>query len=116
MTAPKFRVGIDVGSTTVKAVVVDAQTDEIVWKDYRRHETRQVETLLDFLQRMETEAGILPDNCRMFMTGSGGNIMADIIGARYVQEVLAASLMVEKHCPNASALYRIGGQDAKSSF
>ncbi len=113
MTAPKFRVGIDVGSTTVKAVVMDAQSDEIVWKDYRRHETRQVETLMDFLQRMESEAGITPENCRMFMTGSGGNIMADIIGARYVQEVLASSLMVEKHCPGASAFIEIGGQDAK---
>jgi len=113
VTAPKFRVGIDVGSTTVKAVVVEAQSDAIVWKDYRRHETRQIETLLEFLQRMENEAGIQPDNCRMFMTGSGGSIMADIVGARYVQEVLAASLMVEKHCPNASAFIEIGGQDAK---
>lgn len=113
MIAPKFRVGIDVGSTTVKAVVVDVQIDEILWKDYRRHETRQIDTLLDFLQRMETEVGITPDNCRMFMTGSGGNIMADLLGARYVQEVLAASLMVEKHCPEASAFVEIGGQDAK---
>jgi predicted CoA-substrate-specific enzyme activase len=111
--APKFRVGVDVGSTTVKAVVLDSQSDEILWKDYRRHETRQVETLLDFLQRMEVEAGISPDNCRMFMTGSGGNILADLIGARFVQEVLAASLMVEKHCPEASAFVEIGGQDAK---
>jgi predicted CoA-substrate-specific enzyme activase len=113
VTAPKFRVGIDVGSTTVKAVVVAAQSDETLWKDYRRHETRQVETLLDFLQRMESEAGITPDNCRMFMTGSGGNVLAEHIGARYVQEVLAASLMVEKHCPDASAFVEIGGQDAK---
>jgi predicted CoA-substrate-specific enzyme activase len=113
VTAPKFRVGIDVGSTTVKAIVADAQSDEILWKDYRRHETRQVGTLMDFLQRMEAEAGISPGNCRMFMTGSGGNILADLIGARFVQEVLAASLMVEKHCPEASAFVEIGGQDAK---
>jgi predicted CoA-substrate-specific enzyme activase len=113
VTAPKFRVGIDVGSTTVKAVVADAQSDEIVWKDYRRHETRQIETLLDFLRRMEAQAGISPDNCCVFMTGSGGNTLADRVGARYVQEVLAASLMVEKHCPQASAFVEIGGQDAK---
>ena len=53
MTAPKFLAGVDVGSTTVKAILLDAQCDEIVWKDYRRHETRQVEILLDFLCRME---------------------------------------------------------------
>jgi predicted CoA-substrate-specific enzyme activase len=110
---PRLRVGIDVGSTTVKAVVMDAATDVILWKDYRRHETRQVETLLDFLRRMEQEAGMRPDNCRVFMTGSGGLILADLIGAKYVQEVLAAAITVEKLCPEASSFVEIGGQDAK---
>ena len=113
MTAPKFRVGIDVGSTTVKAVVVDAETDALLWKDYRRHDTRQVEMLLDFLRRMEQEAGIAPGNCRVFMTGTGGNMLADLIGAKFVQEVLAASLMVERSCPEAASFVEIGGQDAK---
>jgi predicted CoA-substrate-specific enzyme activase len=112
-STPKFRVGIDVGSTTVKAVVADAETDAILWKDYRRHETRQVETLLNFLLRMETEVGITSDNCRIFMTGSGGNALSEVIGAKFVQEVLAASLMVERHCPEASSFVEIGGQDAK---
>jgi predicted CoA-substrate-specific enzyme activase len=110
---PKFRAGIDVGSTTVKAVVIDAETESVLWKDYRRHETRQIETLLDFLQRMEAEAGISPENCRVFMTGVGGNMLADPIGAKFVQEVLAAALMVERHCPEAASFVEIGGQDAK---
>jgi predicted CoA-substrate-specific enzyme activase len=109
----KYFAGIDVGSTTVKAVIAQAETGAIIWKDYRRHETRQLETLLDFLQRMETETGISPNNCRVFMTGSGGNMFADPIGAKFVQEVLAASLMVERHCPEAAAFVEIGGQDAK---
>ena len=110
---PRFRVGIDVGSTTVKAVVVDADTDALLWKDYRRHETRQVETLLEFLQRMEKETGIAPDNARAFMTGVGGTMLTDLIGAKFVQEVLAAALMVEKRCPEAASFVEIGGQDAK---
>ncbi|HSW40587.1 MAG TPA: BadF/BadG/BcrA/BcrD ATPase family protein [Acidobacteriota bacterium] len=105
--------GVDVGSTTVKAVVTDAETDEIIWKDYRRHETRQLDTLLDFLTRMEKEAGITPDNCRIFMTGSGGTIFVDLLGAKFVQEVLAASLAVERRCPEACSFVEIGGQDAK---
>ena len=113
MFVPKFRAGIDVGSTTVKAVVIDAETESVFWKDYRRHETRQIETLLDFLQRMEAEAGISPENCRVFMTGVGGNTLADLIGAKFVQEVLAAALMVERHCPEAASFVEIGGQDAK---
>jgi predicted CoA-substrate-specific enzyme activase len=109
----KYLAGMDVGSTTVKAVVADTQTDAIIWKDYRRHDTRQLETLLNFMQRMEAETGISPDNCRVFMTGSGGAMFADLIGAKFVQEVLAASLMVERHCPEAASFVEIGGQDAK---
>jgi predicted CoA-substrate-specific enzyme activase len=110
---PRFRVGIDVGSTAVKAVVVDSETDALLWKDYRRHDTRQVETLLEFLRRMEAETGIAPGNARAFMTGVGGNIFADMIGAKFVQEVLAAALMVERRCPEAASFVEIGGQDAK---
>jgi predicted CoA-substrate-specific enzyme activase len=113
VTAVKFHVGIDVGSTTVKAVVADAETGTLLWKEYRRHETRQVETLLDFLHRMEADTRMAPDNCRVFMTGSGGTMLADLIGAKFVQEVLAASLAVEKRCPEAASFVEIGGQDAK---
>ena len=109
----RFFAGIDIGSTTIKAVVTNAADGEIIWKDYHRHETRQLETLLAFLGRMETETGINPDNCRAFMTGSGGAIFTDIIGAKFVQEVLAASLAVERRHPEASAIVEIGGQDAK---
>ncbi len=110
---PRFLVGIDVGSTAVKAVVVDSDTDALLWKDYRRHDTRQLETLLDFLQRIEKETGVSPDNARAFMTGVGGMMFADSIGAKFVQEVLAAALMIEKRCPEAASFVEIGGQDAK---
>ena len=109
----RFYAGIDVGSTTIKAVVTNAADGEIIWKDYRRHETRQPETLLDFLRRMEAETGISPDNCRAFLTGSGGPMFTGIIGAKFVQEVLAASLAVERCLSEASAIVEIGGQDAK---
>ncbi len=105
--------GIDVGSTTVKAVVADAETNAILWKDYRRHETRQLETLLDFLERMERETGLAPDNGRVFTTGAGASMFTELIGAKFVQEVLAASLAVERRCPEAASFVEIGGQDAK---
>src|SRR6266511_4130808 len=66
-------VGVDVGSTTVKAVAVDAATDQIVWSDYQRHETKQPEKTLEFLGRLEAELGIARANCRAFTTGSGGS-------------------------------------------
>ena len=109
----QFLVGLDVGSTTVKAVVVDAATDQVLWQDYQRHETKQPEKTLEFLKRMEAEVGIDRHNTRMFMTGSGGGGIADEIGAKFVQEVTAVSLAVEKLHPEVYSVIELGGQDAK---
>jgi len=109
----EFLVGLDVGSTTVKATVVDAKTDQILWQDYQRHETKQPEKSLEFLKRMESEVGINRHNSRMFMTGSGGGAIADQIGAKFVQEVTAVSLAVEKLHPEVYSVIELGGQDAK---
>jgi predicted CoA-substrate-specific enzyme activase len=113
MSMQQFLVGLDVGSTTVKAIVVDAATDQILWQDYQRHETRQPETVLEFLRRMEAEAGISPENTRIFITGSGGGTITEMIGAKFVQEVHAVSLAVEKLHPEVYSVIELGGQDAK---
>jgi predicted CoA-substrate-specific enzyme activase len=109
----RFFAGLDVGSTTVKAVVVDAATDQMLWCDYQRHETKQPEKTLEFLRRMEAEVGINRRNTRMFVTGSGGGSIADQIGAKFVQEVTAVSLAVEKLHPEVYSVIELGGQDAK---
>ncbi len=109
----KLLVGLDVGSTTVKAVVADAATDDILWQDYQRHETRQPEKVLEFLQRMEQQTGIAKGDTRIFVTGSGGGTLADMIGAKFVQEVHAVSLAVEKLHPEVYSVIELGGQDAK---
>src|ERR1700678_1912614 len=109
----EFLVGLDVGSTTVKATVVNAATDKVIWQDYQRHETKQAEKSLEFLKRMETEVGINSHNTRMFMTGSGGGGIAEQIGAKFVQEVHAVSLAVEKLHPEVFSLIELGGKDAK---
>ena len=109
----QFLVGLDVGSTTVKAVVVDATTDQVLWQDYQRHETKQPEKTLEFLKRMEAEVGISRHNTRMFLTGSGGTGIAEQIGAKFVQEVTAVSLAVEKLHPEVYSVIELGGQDAK---
>ena len=102
----RFLVGLDVGSTTVKATVVEAATDQILWQDYQRHETKQPEKTLEFLR-------INRHNTRMFMTGSGGGGIAEQIGAKFVQEVTAVSLAVEKLHPEVYSVIELGGQDAK---
>ena len=109
----QFLVGLDVGSTTVKAVAVDAATDKVLWQDYQRHETKQPEKTLEFLKRMEAELGLNGHNARMFVTGSGGGAIADQVGAKFVQEVTAVSLAVEKLHPEVYSVIELGGQDAK---
>ena len=113
MQNDQLMVGLDVGSTTVKAVVVRRENDQMVWQDYQRHETKQPEKTLEFLRRMEAEIGITQENCRVFCTGSGGGGLAELIGAKFVQEVTAVSLAVEKLHPEVYSVVELGGQDAK---
>src|ERR1039457_4797451 len=110
----KFFIGMDVGSTTVKAVVVDQANDQILWSDYQRHDTKQPEKVLEVLKRFDTEIeGFNADQSRIFITGSGGNGMSKYLGAKFVQEVNAVSLAVEKLYPECGSVIELGGQDAK---
>ena len=113
MTGEHLFVGLDVGSTTVKAVVIDPRDDTILWQDYQRHDTKQPEKTLEFLQRIEKEFQLPADRFRVFMTGSGGGGIATLIGAKFVQEVNAVSLAVEKLHPEVGSVIELGGQDAK---
>lgn len=110
---PRFLLGLDAGSTTVKAVAVDLRTDRIVWRDYQRHESRPAEKLLDMLTRLEREAGVERGSARAFITGSSGAAYADLVGAHYVQEVAAVALAVECRNPDVRTIIELGGQDAK---
>ncbi|MCC6465899.1 MAG: CoA activase, partial [Planctomycetes bacterium] len=109
----KVVIGLDVGSTTVKAVVMDPVNDEILWSDYRRHETRQPEKVHEFLTEIEAAFKLPRASYRIFITGSGGNSIAPLVGAKFVQEVNAVSLAVEKLFPDAGSVIELGGQDAK---
>ena len=103
--------GVDVGSTAIKTIA--QRGEEIVWSDYRRHESRPAERLLDVLREVEAATGAAPGACHAFMAGSSGAALADIVGARYVQEVAALSLAVRERHPDARAVVELGGHDAK---
>ncbi|MSQ02857.1 MAG: CoA activase [Myxococcales bacterium] len=108
----RIAIGLDVGSTTVKATVVDPESLQILWSDYQRHETRQPETVMDFMVRI---GGAFPDadDIRIYITGSGSGPLAEPLGARFVQEVNAVTLAVEKLHPSVNSVIELGGQDAK---
>ncbi|GGG37220.1 hypothetical protein GCM10010964_26320 [Caldovatus sediminis] len=107
-------VGMDVGSTTVKAVVV--RDGAVLWQDYQRHNTRQAEKVLDFLGRMEAEAGLEPGRDRIFFTGSGAGLLAPLVGGKLIQEVVAVAAAVERLHPDVLFVSEIGGEDMKTIF
>jgi activator of 2-hydroxyglutaryl-CoA dehydratase/predicted nucleotide-binding protein (sugar kinase/HSP70/actin superfamily) len=103
--------GIDVGSTTVKATVVDPATRKILWSDYQRHNTKQPECVLEFLERIMP---LFPGSqARVFVTGSGAGPLAEHLGAKFVQEVNAVTMAVETLHPDVGSVIELGGQDAK---
>jgi activator of 2-hydroxyglutaryl-CoA dehydratase/predicted nucleotide-binding protein (sugar kinase/HSP70/actin superfamily) len=114
MSKPQLQIGLDVGSTTVKAVAVDTVTERVLWKAYERHETRQAEKTLEFLERIHaTVPDASPADICVFMTGSGAGPLCEPVGARFVQEVNAVALAVEALQSGAGSVVELGGQDAK---
>ncbi|APR81236.1 Hypothetical protein A7982_06583 [Minicystis rosea] len=107
-------VGIDVGSTTVKAVVLDPSTLEVLWSDYQRHQTKQPEKVLELIEAIEQSFPESPrETWRVFMTGSGAAPLCAGLGAKFVQEVNAVTLAVENLHPDVGSVIELGGQDAK---
>ncbi|WP_223066330.1 BadF/BadG/BcrA/BcrD ATPase family protein [Paenibacillus caui] len=107
-------IGMDVGSTTVKATVVNPDNKQILWSDYQRHHTKQAEKVLELLVAIGNEfPDVKQENIRIFATGSGSGPIAPHIGAKFVQEVNAVTMAVEQLHPDVGSVIELGGQDAK---
>jgi predicted CoA-substrate-specific enzyme activase len=110
----KLAIGMDVGSTTVKAVVLDPTTKKILWSDYQRHHTKQPEYVLQMLEQITAAFPDHPlDMWKIFVTGSGSGPLAVPVGGKFVQEVNAVTLAVEHLHPDVGSVIELGGQDAK---
>ncbi|MCS6804030.1 MAG: acyl-CoA dehydratase activase [Acidobacteriota bacterium] len=107
--------GIDVGSTTCKYVLASSE-GEIIDQAYERHNTKQVEKVLEFLTRLEQQHGLTPERDRVFFTGSGSGLIAKLVGGKVVQEVVAVAAAVEKLHPDVQFVSEIGGEDMKTIF
>jgi predicted CoA-substrate-specific enzyme activase len=107
-------VGVDVGSTTVKAIAFE--DEQILWQDYQRHNTKQAEKVLEFLLRMESECSLIPERDKIFFTGSGAGFISPLVGGKSIQEVVALAAAVEKLHPDVAFVSEIGGEDMKTVF
>ncbi|WP_337940430.1 acyl-CoA dehydratase activase-related protein [Parabacteroides sp.] len=106
-------IGIDVGSTTLKVVVLNDR-NEIIYKVYRRHKA-DFNTL--FVEELNTVTSLFPD-CRftIAITGSAGMGISERTGIPFVQEVVASIEVVDKEYPDTHTLIDLGGEDAKMVF
>ncbi|MCL2388380.1 MAG: 2-hydroxyacyl-CoA dehydratase, partial [Defluviitaleaceae bacterium] len=105
-----YRLGIDIGSTTIKLVVTDGEFRP-VFERYRRHHSNIKETLISLAAEAKDELGKF--NFHAMITGSGGLSLANWVGVPFVQEVIAVSDSIEKYAPKTDVAIEIGGEDAK---
>ena len=106
---------MDVGSTTVKAIVVDPKTKAILWSDYQRHHTKQPEKVLELLEAIHARVPRSPEG-RAGASSSPAPARRrsrDSTGGKFVQEVNAVTLAVEHLHPDVGSVIELGGQDAK---
>ena len=109
----KYSLGIDVGSTTVKTVITDAEGN-IIYSKYQRHLSKVKETVIDQLKLIQAD---YPDESfTVCITGSAGLGLANSAEIPFVQEVHAAFLAVKRKQPDADAVIELGGEDAKIIF
>ncbi len=106
----EYRAGIDIGSTTVKLVVLDAD-DRIVYGQYRRHMAKTQETLAELLSEARETIG----ECalKIKITGSGSINLAKALEIDFVQEVVAVATALKHEAPQTDVAIELGGEDAK---
>lgn len=105
-----YTLGIDIGSTTVKIAVLNAE-NEILYSEYERHFANIQETLATLIANASNALGNL--SVAPMITGSGGLTISKHLGVPFVQEVVAVSTSLQDFAPHADVAIELGGEDAK---
>ena len=105
-----FKVGIDIGSTTIKLVVLDLD-ERLVFSEYKRHLSSIQETLIELIETAKEKLGNIRFNA--MITGSGGLSISNWIGMPFIQEVVSVSNVIDIIAPKTDVAIEIGGEDAK---
>ena len=109
-----MRVGLDIGSTTIKCVVLDEQ-DKIIYSTYERHYSHILEKGQELLRRVAKD--YVPGGRAMLaISGSAGMGLADSCGVPFVQEVFATRVAANRLAPGTDCIIELGGEDAKILF
>ena len=105
-----FKLGVDIGSTTVKVALLD-KDNNIIYSDYRRHYANIQETLADLVGDIHKFIGDVRLSC--VITGSGGLTLSKHLDTPFVQEVVAVSTALKYYAPQTDVAVELGGEDAK---
>ena len=108
-----LRIGIDIGSTTVKVVVLDEQ-NKLLFRSYERHYSKTRERACETLRSIQDM--LAGQNIKVTITGSAGLGVANAAGIDFVQEVYATAAAVNTYIPDTDAVIELGGEDAKIIF
>ena len=108
-----LRIGIDIGSTTVKVVVLD-ETNKLLFRSYERHFSKVREKTCEILARIQDQ--LTGRAVKMVITGSAGLGVSKVSGVDFVQEVYATAAAVDTFIPGTDAVIELGGEDAKIIF
>ena len=108
-----MRIGLDIGSTTIKAVVFD-DGNNIVFRHYERHCARINELCASLLARIDEQ--FPNETFQLAISGSAGMGLAEDVGAEFLQEVYATRVALKKMVPDADVAIELGGEDAKILF
>ena len=103
-------IGIDIGSTTVKVVVLDA-SDNILYSDYQRHHSKSREKAVEMLTDAITKA--TSENVTVALSGSAALKVADMTGLEFIQEVFSEKIAVDTLIGDVDVVVELGGEDAK---
>jgi predicted CoA-substrate-specific enzyme activase len=108
-----FNVGVDIGSTTVKVVIINSK-QEIIFSKYERHYADIKKKLQEILNEAYEILGNV--ELTLMVTGSGGMNIANSIGASFTQEVIAATKAIKAYYPETDVAIELGGEDAKITY
>lgn len=109
-----MRVGLDIGSTTIKCVVL-GEHDELLYSTYERHYSHILEKAQELLRRIDAEQ-LHGRKALLSISGSAGMGLADSCGVPFVQEVFSTRVAVKRFMPKTDCVIELGGEDAKILF
>ena len=109
-----YKVGLDIGSTTAKIIVLDKSERNVLFYKYERHQAKVQECLLAFFHQLKEQMGDV--TLSINITGSVGMGIAEKYSLPFVQEVVAAAQYIRRNHPGISSMIDIGGEDAKVVF